>query len=63
MRHINDVFIIIIVKLIYFTIQSKYLTSVTKTANSFGFSIGTVSKVMIAFEKEKKMSSTKHKSG
>ena len=31
-------------------------SNVTKTAQMFGFSRGTVSNVMIAFEKEKKMS-------
>ena len=37
--------------------------SVTKTAQIFGVSSGTVSKVKIASEKEKKTSSAKHKYG
>ena len=37
-------------------------TSVTKTARMFGVSKGTVLKIMIAFEKEKKTSSAKHTS-
>ena len=37
--------------------------SVTKTDQMFDVSIGTVSKVRITSEKEKKTSSAKHKSG
>ena len=37
--------------------------SLTKTALMFGVSRSAFSKVVIAFEKEKKTSSTKHKSG